>query len=142
MVPVYRKILVPVDNSEHSRRAMLHAINLARGQETHVALLHCLGRIPMLIGGEPREELLREMEREARKLLAPYAKRLREAGIEPVLLIKEGHPGDCIVKEAESGSYDLIVMGSRGLSDLQGMIMGSDAHRVLSSSHCPVLLIR
>jgi nucleotide-binding universal stress UspA family protein len=139
---MYRKILVPVDSSEHSRRALQHAIALARCQEPHVALLHCLGRIPMLIGGEPREELLREMEREARKLLAPYAKRLREAGIEPALFIKEGRPGDCIVREAESGDYDLIVMGSRGLSDLQGMLMGSDAHRVLSSSHCPVLLIR
>jgi nucleotide-binding universal stress UspA family protein len=68
---MYRKILVPVDSSEHSRRALQHAIAVARCQETHVALLHCLGRIPMLIGGEPREELLREMEREARKLLLP-----------------------------------------------------------------------
>jgi nucleotide-binding universal stress UspA family protein len=46
------------------------------------------------------------------------------------------------VQEAKSGDYDLIVMGSRGLTDVQGLIMGSDAHRVLSAAHCPVLITR
>ena len=138
----FRKILVPVDNSEHSRNALRYALGLAKSQGSHLTLLHSVGRIPMLIGGEPRKELLRELVREAEKLMAPYVKMIREAGIEPALIIKEGRPGEVIVQEAKAGDHDLIVMGSRGLSDLQGVIMGSDAHRVLSAAHCPVLLTR
>jgi len=142
MVLTFRKILVPVDNSEHSRNALRYAMGLAQTQKAHVALLHCYGRIPLLIGGEPRQELVHELVRESEKLLAPYAKKLRDIGIEPALIIKEGRAGEVIVQEAKSGDYDLIVMGSRGLSDLQGVLMGSDAHRVLSAAHCPVLLVR
>lgn len=142
MVETFRKILVPLDGSEHSRRALRYALGLAQAQNAHVALLHCLDRIPMLIGGEPRKELEKELVREAEKLLAPFAKKVREIGVEPALIIKEGHPGEVIVQEAKSGDYDLIVMGSRGLSALQGLLMGSDAHRVLSAAHCPVLLTR
>jgi len=142
MIATFRKILVPLDSSEHSRHALRYAMGLAQTQKSHIALLHCLGRIPMLIGGDPRKELLQELVREAEKLLAPYAKKLREMGIEPALIIKEGKPGEVIVQEAKGGDYDLIVMGSRGLSNLEGVILGSNAHRVLSAAHCPVLLCR
>ena len=142
MIATFKKILVPVDDSEHSRNALRYALGLAQTQKCHVALLHSVGRIPMLIGGEPREELLDSLVREAEKLLAPYAKKLREIGVEPALIIKEGRAGEVIVQEAKAGDYDLIVMGSRGLSSLEGLFMGSDAQRVLSTAHCPVLLIR
>ncbi|MDP2847378.1 MAG: universal stress protein [Humidesulfovibrio sp.] len=142
MVLTFKKILVPVDNSEHSRNALRYALGLAQTQGSYVALLHCFGRIPLLIGGEPRRELVRELVRESEKLLAPYAKKMRDLDLEPVLIIKEGRAGEVIVQEAKSGDYDLIVMGSRGLTDVQGLIMGSDAHRVLSAAHCPVLITR
>ena len=138
----FKKILVPIDDSEHSKHAFRYAMGLAQTQGAHVALLHCYDRIPMLIGGEARENLVREYVQQSEKLLHPYAKKLREIGSEPVLIIKEGRAGDVIVNEAKNGDYDLIVMGSRGLSDLGGMLMGSSAHRVLSAAHCPVLLTR
>lgn len=141
-VLTFKKILVPIDDSEHSKNAFRYAMGLAQTQGAHVALLHCYGRIPMLIGGEARENLVREYVRESEKLLNPYAKKLREVNCEPALIIKEGRPGDVIVGEANGGGYDLIVMGSRGLSDLGGMIMGSAAHKVLSAAACPVLLSR
>jgi len=138
----FRKILVPIDDSEHSRHAFRYAQGLAQTQGAHVVLLHCYGRIPMLIGGEARESLVRELVRESEKLLKPYAKQLREMGVEPALAIKEGRAGEAIVNEAQAGDYDLIVMGSRGLSKLEGMLLGSTAQRVLNAAPCPVLLTR
>lgn len=138
----FRKILVPVDDSEHSRRAFEYALGLAKTQGAYVELLHCYGRIPMLVGGQEREGIKAACVAEAEKLLAPYAERLRGQGQEPSLLIKEGKPGEVVAREAEAGGFDLIVMGTRGLSDLAGMLLGSTAHRVLSSAKCPVLLIR
>ncbi|MDR3641449.1 MAG: universal stress protein [Humidesulfovibrio sp.] len=138
----FKKILVPIDDSEHSKHAFRYVLGLAQTQGAHVALLHCYSHIPMLVGGGAREGLVHEYVQKAEKLLAPYAKKLREIGSEPALIIKEGHPGDVIIGEANGGDYDLIVMGSHGRSDLGGLLMGSAAHAVLSEANCPVLLIR
>jgi nucleotide-binding universal stress UspA family protein len=141
-VLTFKKILVPIDDSEHSRHAFRYALGLAQTQQALLVLLHSYGHIPMLVGGAAREKLLHEHVQEAEKLLSPYAKKLREIGCEPALIIKEGHPGEVIVNEANEGGYDLIVMGSRGLSDLGGMLMGSTAHKVLAEAKCPVLVTR
>lgn len=138
----FQKILVPIDGSEHSKHALQYALELAQCQGAQVVLLHSYGRIPMLIGGEARVELTRELRDESEKLFEPFAAILREAGLEPVLVIQEGSPENVIVEEAKEGGFDLIVMGSRGLSEVAGVLMGSVAHRVLCSAHCPVLVTR
>ena len=96
----------------------------------------------MLIGGDARKSLVGEYVKGAEALLAPYVARFRELVGEPAVLIREGRPGDVIVDEAGNGDYDLVIMGSRGLSDLGGMLVGSSAHRVLSAARCPVLIAR
>jgi len=141
VVQTFKKILVPIDDSEHSLHAFRYALGLAQTQGAHMALLHCYGHIPMLVGGEVRAKLVQEYVKATEKLLNPYAKKLREVGVEPALIIVEGRPGDAITEEAKNG-YDLIVMGFRGRSELQGIIMGSTAHSVLSAAVCPVLLTR
>lgn len=138
----FKNILVPVDGSEHSKRALQYALELAQCQRAQVVLLHSYGRIPMLIGGEARVELTRELRGESEKLFEPFATILRESGLEPVLVIQEGRPENVIVEEARKGGFDLIVMGSRGLSDIEGVLVGSVAHRVLAAAHCPVLVTR
>lgn len=138
----FKNILVPVDGSEHSARALNYALELAKCQEARVTLLHSFGRIPMLIAGEGRQQLLRELREESEKLMEPFLAALREAGMPPQLIVKEGRAAQVIVDEAKAGGFDLIVMGSRGLSEVEGIIMGSVAHRVLSSAHCPVLVTR
>lgn len=60
----------------------------------------------------------------------------------PELIIWEVRPENVIVEEARDSGCDLIVMGSRGLSELEGIILGSVAHRVLAAAHCPVLVTR
>jgi len=138
----YRKILVPVDGSEHSRHALDHALGLAQCQGAQMVLLHCYEPIPMLIGGEGRIELAGELREESTKLMEPFATSLREAGLTPILIIREGRPGDVIVEEARETGCDLIVMGSRGRSELEGILLGNVAHSVLADAHCPVLITR
>jgi len=53
-----------------------------------------------------------------------------------------GDPAVQIVKTAEEGNYQLIVMGSRGLGAIKGIVMGSVSYKVLQLSHCPVLIIK
>lgn len=138
----FRKILVPIDGSEHSKHALQYALELSHCQGAQIVLLHSYGRIPMLIGGEARVQLTRELLEESEKLFEPFAVTVREAGLEPAFIIQEGRPENVIVDEAQKGGFDLIVMGSRGLSDIEGVVLGSVAHRVLAAAHCPVLVVR
>ncbi len=138
----FRKILLAVDGSPNSRLAVRHAINMARCSGGHVVLLHCQSEIPSLVGGSARAALLEEIHKEAEAMLAIFREDLREEGVNFSMLLVHGKPHDAIVRAAEEENCDVIVMGSRGLSDFEGMLVGSVAHRVLSLAHVPVLISR
>ncbi len=139
----YQKLLLPVDGSSHSRLAAQHAIKIATscGIGT-VILLHSIGEIPAIIGGEAREELMKEASAAANAMLAEYRELLKKSGVPFEEKIVHGGPGRTIVEVAMEEKCDLIVMGSRGMSDFEGMVMGSVTHRVLRHAHAPVLVVR
>ncbi|MDL2268309.1 universal stress protein [Desulfovibrio sp. OttesenSCG-928-G15] len=138
----YKKLLVPIDGSEHSTLALKHAIALAKSGDMSLVLLHCYGELPAAIGGSARDEIIAISLEEGKKLLAPGEELCKENNIPFTTLIKAGAPGRTIVHEAEAEGCDLIVMGSRGLSDFSGMVMGSVSHRVLRHASMPVLIVR
>ena len=66
----------------------------------------------------------------------------QQAGVTKVRgFVKAGHPSRTIVKFAKDKNADLIVVGSRGLGDIEGYLLGSVSHKVTSLSDCPVLVI-
>lgn len=79
---------------------------------------------------------------EAEKILAPVSKYLLRHGIDARSSWKTGHIGLSIAKFADSGKFDLIVMGSHGHGTLVNLVMGSVATQVLANSKVPVLLVR
>ncbi len=138
----FRKILVPVDGSPHSLLAKRKAMGLASAMGAEIVLLYAMGTIPALIGGLAREELVKELTREGKSLLEPYRKVLEDKGVKYSEIIEAGDPGDTICEVGKREGCDLIVMGSRGLNDLEGMVLGSVTHRVLHRSDLPVLIAR
>lgn len=139
----FRKILLPVDGSPSSRLAKQHAISLAAAMESEILLVYVPGGIPAFITGKPREEAVKAQREEADLLLAPYRKILDEQNVGyNVLVAPAFNAGDEICKIARKENCDLIVMGSRGLSDLEGVVMGSVTHRVLARCGIPVLVVR
>ena len=79
---------------------------------------------------------------EAAKVTNPVVKFLKRHGIEPKVVHKVGQPGEQIAKLAESGRFDLVMMGSHGHGALAGLVMGSVATQVLAHCSVPVLLVR
>ena len=79
---------------------------------------------------------------ESEKVLAPVTKFLLRHGIDAKTTWKVGHAGDTIAKFAESGKFDLLVMGSHGHGTLTNLVMGSVATAVVANSKVPVLLVR
>lgn len=79
---------------------------------------------------------------EAEKVLAPVTKFLLRHGIDAKSSWKTGHAGESIAKFADSGKFDMLVMGSHGHGTLVNLVMGSVATQVLAHSRVPVLLVR
>jgi nucleotide-binding universal stress UspA family protein len=142
MASYYQKILVPVDGSSHAELACRHAVGLARDGGAEILLLHCYGELPMILGGESREEVIAASEKEAGTFLAPCIRYCEEQRMPCRSIIHNGSPGRMIVQVAKEEQCDLIVMGSRGLSEFSGLVMGSVSHRVLEYTDIPVLLVK
>lgn len=139
----FKKILLPVDGSKNSLLAKRNAIALATAMESKILLVYITGAIPAIITGKPREEAVKAQQEEADLVLAPYRAFLIEHKVPyNELVVPSFNAGDEICKIAREESCDLIVMGSRGLSDLEGMVMGSVTHRVLARCSIPVLVVR
>ena len=139
---MYKKILLPVDGSANSVQACNHAIDLAKSGNMDVVLLHCYGELTARIGGVVRDEIIALLEGDGKVILAPCERLCEENNVTYKSLIRSGGPGRTIVQAAQAEGCDLIVMGSRGLSDFAGMVMGSVTHRVLRHSSVPVLVVR
>jgi nucleotide-binding universal stress UspA family protein len=138
-----KKILVPVDGSEYSFRAVQAAAALAVKFDSKITLLHVtappfghyLGELDIAI----TMNILEEMEKEGRAILAKAEAECPEGLVDTIY--RQGNPTATIVNESKKG-YDLIVMGSRGLGALKEFLMGSVSNGVVHRSDCSVMIVR
>ncbi len=139
---LFTKILVAVDGSKHSESAAQYAKGIARTQKAEIVLFNCPGHIPTIVGGTHREDLKKSLLEEGNALLEKFRIIMNESDVPFTEVVKTGNTADVLAGVADDMGVDLIVMGSRGLSDLEGMLMGSVTHSVMQRTSCPVLLIR
>jgi nucleotide-binding universal stress UspA family protein len=145
---MFKKILLPSDGSRHSLEAARIAAEVAAH---HGGTVHPLVAVeyqyvdtddlPAEIGAALHERI----SARAQKALQETARAVRDAGGNSTDgKIVEGPSADVILKEASDGEFDLIVMGSRGVSLDRGYdrLVGSVTERVLHRTMCPVLVIR
>ena len=137
-----QKILVPVDGSEYSDKAAQYAAEFANMVQAEVILLNCRMQVPPMLGAASYEDARKGLTARAEELLEPYRKTMKTAGVAYCDIILEGPVEDTIVQAARAEQCDLIIMGSRGHSDLEGLLLGSVTHRVLQIAECPVTVIR
>jgi len=139
---LFEKILVAVDGSSVSLKAVECARKLAKLTDATVILVHAYPKVPEYLG-EPNlsETIARHIEK-ARNLIDPLAQSLQEDGIETITEILQGPPAEAILNVAETREVDLIVMGARGLGSLGSLLLGSVSQKVLSHATCPVMVVR
>ncbi len=146
---MFSRILLASDGSEDAIRAASFAADLAKKYNSRVTVLHVFNMpiAPVAFVGAPGIELDAPMMAQyAEDVQAAVARRtgrvLEEEGIEYDVIQETGHPADTIVSTAEHGNYDLIVLGSRGLSEFKRFLLGSVSDRVSHHAHCPVLIVK
>lgn len=137
-----QKIVVAVDGSAHSMRAAEYAADLAAQVGAEIVLTHCHRPFPHLLGEPYYQKAIHKINQEAQKLMAPYVELLRQTEVPFTDRIMDGSPAQIISDVAKIEKADMIIMGSRGLNDLEGLLLGSVTHRVLTTAPCPVLVIR
>jgi nucleotide-binding universal stress UspA family protein len=142
------KILVPVDFSAHSDRALRYATTLAHRLGAKLALLHVV-EDPFVTGAWSSEvyvpnvpELLDNLIKGAERQLATLKASAATHGLAAETAVITGRPAHTIVEHAKDGDFDLIVMGTHGRTGLSHVVMGSVAERVVQKAHCPVLTMR
>ena len=137
-----KKILNPVDGSEHSVNSTRYAIELAKRFEAEIILLHCHARFPIVLAEPYFHQALDEINKSCEVLVEPFIKMLEQAKVKFDVRLVEGIPGNKIPELASLEKTDLIVMGSRGVTDFAGLFLGSVAHQVLHRSECPVFITK
>ena len=137
-----KTILVPVDGSDHSERSTAYAADFAGTVGGGIILMHCHRRFPSVLGEPYYQKAVSQTLKEANELLAPFRKLFQEKQVDFTERLLEGPPRQAVAEVAKHEQCDLIVIGSRGLSDLEGLFLGSVTHRVLRVAPCPVMVIR
>ena len=139
---MYDKILVAVDYSEPSMRAVHAARDLACLSHGEVWVLHLVEREP---GGKTGVLTSDESTARARKAVDASVEMLSGAGVKAHGLAGHtifGYAAREIISAAKEHDVDVIVMGSRGRGDLAGLVLGSTAHKVIHLADRPVLVVR
>ena len=136
------RVLIPVDGSDSSKNAAKYAAHLVNVRNPKLYLLNVWEPVNMTIGGEMAEKLREEEQAKSMALLEEYKKLLEPCGLEVELIARSGRPDYVILNVQDELDCDLIVIGSRGLSVLENVIMGSVVTRVLEGASCPVLVTR
>ena len=145
---MFERIVLSVDRSPDSNKAVQVASEIALSKGSEVIVLHgrdiAVVAPPAPPGPVPPPQAETETEDEAQRLVDEAVRELQEAGVTArgVVLPFRGRLAQQIIDTARTESADLIVLGSRGMSRIQQIVIGSVANKVIHLSPYPVLLAR
>jgi universal stress protein A len=150
MIQNVKKILAPIDFSEHSMEAMRGAMELAKDVGAEVHLMHVIAPhhhfipLPLATSGEESRELVREaaMIEQAEEELARIKKDEFGDSKNVFTFAVVGHPVQKLVDYAKEQTIDLIVMATHGRSGVEHMLLGGTTEKIVRGAPCSVLVIR
>jgi nucleotide-binding universal stress UspA family protein len=146
------KILVCADGSENSKKALTQAALIAECSNIdEVAVIHVYeggqSAVPLFVISEKQEKLMKlvaeEMAEERNMIISDALTVFEEVGVKARAIIKEGHPSHTIVNVAEKEGFNMIFIGSRGLSGLEKVFLGSVSNAVVQEAqNCSVVVVK
>jgi len=138
------KILVPVDGSENSLRALEHALFIAKSTGAQITAMHVIERPPTVYVESQKllNDLMSNYRKESTKILDKCKQVAEKSGVNLETVIAEGDAASSITGYAEQGGFDLVVIGSRGLGRLKEMVLGSTSNKVLHNMRCSVMVVK
>lgn len=142
---MFKRILVPVDGSDTSNKALVAALDMARNTGGRVRLIHAMDEMVYLSGYEYSGDVIRLWREQSAKVLADAMSIAGSAGIpaEQELIEAPGSRlGEVVAKSAREWKADLIVVGTHGRRGVGRVLLGSGAEQIVRTAPVPVLVIR
>jgi nucleotide-binding universal stress UspA family protein len=143
---MFKNILLAYDGSEHSDHALELAATLAKTNDGRITIVYAFEPIPIWAGYPEMAMSLPSLETRlttGEAILDQAQQRLNDLGVQAVEQdILEGPPADAIIHATTVLQPDVVVMGSRGLGAVKGLLLGSVSERVIGAVACPVLVTR
>jgi nucleotide-binding universal stress UspA family protein len=153
---LFQKILVSVDGSDHSLKALEEAAQIAKMSSGKITLINVYSVQPMMIPeptasgytgmpvftGADLARITEAAQKSGNRILQDGEQRISASGVQVEKMLVEGHAVQEIVRAANEGSFDLIVIGARGISHVREMLLGSVTDGVIHLAHCAVLVIK
>jgi nucleotide-binding universal stress UspA family protein len=155
---LFEKILVPLDGSAHSTRALDIAIQIAKKFGGKIALIHVYSIVAgTIIMPEPTtltppgvpvmapleiSKIADTARKAGNRILDDGEQKAKAENVQVEKILEEGHVVQEIIRTAKEGSFDLIVIGARGVSRIRELLLGSVTDGVIHHVSCPVLVVK
>ncbi|MDH5483041.1 MAG: universal stress protein [Candidatus Bathyarchaeota archaeon] len=155
---MFKKILVPLDGSEHSLKALGTAVQIAKKFDATVTLIHIYSvtarpvvmpepttltppGVPVMTPADV-SKVVEATRKAGANILAEGEERVKAENVRVETALVEGHVVQEIVRAANEGGFDLVVMGARGISRIREILLGSASDGVIRHASCPVLVAK
>jgi len=152
---LFQKILVPLDGSEHSLKALDEAAQIAKMSSGKLTLINVYVVQPVMMSevspeymgppvftGAEVSRITEAVQKFGNRILQDAEKRISATGVHAEKKLVQGHVSQEIVRAANDGNFDLIVIGARGVSHFREVLLGSVTDAVIHHAHCAVLVIK
>jgi nucleotide-binding universal stress UspA family protein len=141
---MYETVLFPTDGSEAATEAASHAIDLADKHDANMHILYVVDheRVSQMAPKLGSDHIKGTLQEEGERITDEVADTANAEGIDTVVSIREGAPGETITNYATDVDADTIVMGTNGRTGMDRLLMGSVAERVIQSTELPVMTVK
>lgn len=140
---MFENILLAVDGSEHALNAARTASSLASAMNSRtLRIVVAYDPIPPYLGEPNLQDAINARIGETETIIQGAVQAVGSVPAEIHTEMIEGNPAETIIEVAKNRGSDVIVMGSRGLGKLAGLLLGSTSQKVVSFAPCPVLIVR
>jgi nucleotide-binding universal stress UspA family protein len=138
---LYMNILVPLDGSKYSEKALIHACEMAKNYQSRLILLYVVEKsIPINL--LDRKEYLEILRKFGNKVLTKGKETAIKRGVDSKIIMKEGNVSSEIIKLAKKEQCNLIIVGSKGLGSAARLFLGSVSNKLANNSPCSILIVK
>ena len=137
----FKKILVPIDGSKYSDKALQKATEIVKELNSKIILIYVIEKsLPLNL--LDRSEYLRINRKFGKNVLDKAKSFVLEQGIHPEIVLKEGNIVNEIEKVARKEKCDMIIVGNKGLGAMTRFLLGSISNKLAHTSKCSVLIVK
>ncbi len=138
---LYMNILVPLDGSDYSKKALLQACDMAKNYQANLILVYVVDKTRSL-NLLDKNEYLKMLRKFGEKVLIKGKETAQTKGMDVTTIMKEGNVTNEIVKLAKNKKCNLIIVGSKGLGATARFFLGSVSNKLANNSPCSVLIVK